>query len=137
MFLYIYWWNHSVGRVLNFFSSRRNWDSPYPSPAGECKGGGRGTLAGERWGGRVPIPTRGHTLWYSVQCTYTYFGVELNTSFKSFLSGSQMSHPREKDNQFLFLPLGKVFCKVSQVSRPNRGAYHSLGMSRLVSHLVC
>jgi hypothetical protein len=27
---------HRVGRVLSFFSSRRNWDSPYPSPAGEC-----------------------------------------------------------------------------------------------------
>ncbi len=27
---------HRVGRVLSFFSSRRNWDSPTPSPAGEC-----------------------------------------------------------------------------------------------------
>jgi hypothetical protein len=26
---------HRVGRVLSFFSSRRNWDSPNPSPAGE------------------------------------------------------------------------------------------------------
>jgi hypothetical protein len=46
------------------FSSRRNWDSPNPSPAGACApppfgSGGRGTLAGERGGGRVPIPTRG------------------------------------------------------------------------------
>ncbi len=43
---------HRVGRVLRFFSSRRNWDSPNPSPAGECAPplvpGGRGTLAGER-----------------------------------------------------------------------------------------
>jgi hypothetical protein len=32
--------------------------------------GGRGTLAGERGVGRVPIPTRGHTLWYSLYiCT--------------------------------------------------------------------
>jgi hypothetical protein len=59
---------HRVGRVLSFFSSRRNWDSPNPSPAGECVpplfgSVGRGTLAGER-GGKVPIPTRGHTLWY-------------------------------------------------------------------------
>ncbi len=36
--------------VCMFFSSRRNWDSPKPSPAGECalppgpKGGG-GTLS--------------------------------------------------------------------------------------------
>ncbi len=28
--------------------------------------GGRGTIAGERGLGRVPIPTRGHTLWYSL-----------------------------------------------------------------------
>jgi len=27
---------HRVGRVLSFFSSRRNWDSPNPSVAGEC-----------------------------------------------------------------------------------------------------
>ncbi len=37
---------HKVGRVLSFFSSRRNWDSPNPSPAGECVpppgSGGRG-----------------------------------------------------------------------------------------------
>ncbi len=43
---------HSVSRVLSFFSSSRDWDSPNPSPAGECASppfgsGGRGTLAGE------------------------------------------------------------------------------------------
>ncbi len=27
---------HRVDRVLGFFSSRLNWDSPTPSPAGEC-----------------------------------------------------------------------------------------------------
>jgi hypothetical protein len=42
---------------------------PTPYPAGECApppfgSGGRGTLAGER--GRVPIPTRGHALWYAM-----------------------------------------------------------------------
>ncbi len=41
------------GRVLSLFSSRRNWDSPNPSPAGKCApppfgSGGSGTLAGER-----------------------------------------------------------------------------------------
>ncbi len=34
-----------------------------PPPFGS---GGRSTLAGEKVGGRVPIPTRGHTLWYSI-----------------------------------------------------------------------
>ncbi len=37
--------------------------SPPPPPPGS---GGRGTLAGERGVGRVPISTRGHTLWYSL-----------------------------------------------------------------------
>jgi hypothetical protein len=58
-----------VGRMLSFFSSRRNWDSPNPSPTGECappRYGGRGTLAGERGVGGVLIPTRGHTLRYSL-----------------------------------------------------------------------
>jgi hypothetical protein len=40
-----------------------------PPPFGT---GGRGTLAGERGGGRVPISTSGHTLWYSVHI-YMYF----------------------------------------------------------------
>jgi hypothetical protein len=51
-----------------------NWDSPTPSPAGECapppplvQGDGTQSLAVDResWGG-VPIPTRGQALWYSV-----------------------------------------------------------------------
>ncbi len=50
---------HSVGRVLSFFSSRRNWDSPNPSPAGDCAhpppprlvpGGGVHSLAREGLG---------------------------------------------------------------------------------------
>ncbi len=44
---------HKVGRVLSFFFSRRNWDSPNPSTAGECAppppvlGGGIHSLATE------------------------------------------------------------------------------------------
>ncbi len=46
---------HRVGRVLSFFSSRRNWDSPNPSPASECAppplglGQGAHSLAREGW----------------------------------------------------------------------------------------
>jgi hypothetical protein len=46
-------YSHRVGRVLNFFSSRRNWDSPNPSPAGECAPpprGGAHSLAREGLG---------------------------------------------------------------------------------------
>ncbi len=48
--------NHIVGRVLSFFSSRRNWDSPTPLAAGECanptlwSGGRAHSLAGEGLG---------------------------------------------------------------------------------------
>jgi hypothetical protein len=66
--LWAYGVDHRVGRVLSFFSSRRNWDSPTPHPQAFVPppfgSGGRGTLAGERGGGRVPISTRGHTLWF-------------------------------------------------------------------------
>jgi hypothetical protein len=53
----------------SFFSSRRNWDSPNPSPAGECAPSlwfrGEGHTFWRERGGRVNIPKRGHTLWYS------------------------------------------------------------------------
>jgi hypothetical protein len=51
--------SHRVGRVLSLFSSRWNWDSPNPSPAGECApppppgSGVWDTFAGERKVGRV------------------------------------------------------------------------------------
>jgi len=32
-----YGMQHRVGRVLSFFSSRRNWDFPNPAPTGECE----------------------------------------------------------------------------------------------------
>jgi hypothetical protein len=56
--------------VLSFFSSRLNWDSPTAHPQASVPAlpvlGERGTLAGERGVGKVPIPTRVHTLWYSL-----------------------------------------------------------------------
>jgi hypothetical protein len=45
-----YGWSHRVGRVLSFFSSRRDWGSPNPSPAGEC--------APTLW-----VRGKGHTRW--------------------------------------------------------------------------
>jgi hypothetical protein len=48
--------DHRVGRVLRFFSSRRNWNSPTPLAAGECApppfgpGGREHSLAGEGLG---------------------------------------------------------------------------------------
>ncbi len=63
---------HRVCRVLSSFSSRRYWDSPNPSLAGECA-----PLGGERGVRRVPSHTRVHTLWYSLY-VYTYFVVPSN-----------------------------------------------------------
>ncbi len=55
---------HRVGRVLSFFSCRRNWDSPTPSPAHSRGSGGS------------PIPTREHTLWYFINtCTLCYLSI--------------------------------------------------------------
>ncbi len=69
---------HRVGRVLSFFSSRRNWDSPNPSPAGECSplplvpGGGAHSLATEEGGGGESQFRRGDihcgTLYMCVLC---------------------------------------------------------------------
>ncbi len=75
--------------MLSFCFSCRNWDSPTPSPTGKCvpprfRGGGAHSLAGER-GGKVPIRTRGHTLWYSVyMCTLWCTHVD-NGSFRFFM----------------------------------------------------
>jgi hypothetical protein len=46
----VYTAHHRVGRVISFFSSRRNWDSPNPSSAGEC------ATSPRFWG-------EGHTRW--------------------------------------------------------------------------
>jgi hypothetical protein len=66
---------HRVDRVRGLFSSRPHWNSPTPSPAGECVpppfGWGGGTLARGRVVGGVPIQTRGQTLWYS-RYIYTF-----------------------------------------------------------------
>ncbi len=44
---------------------------PVPPPFGF---GERGIPAGESGGGSVPIPTWGHTLWYSIDiCTFCYY----------------------------------------------------------------
>jgi hypothetical protein len=59
------------------FSSRRNWDSPTPHPQARMLppfgSGWRGTLAGERGGGRVPNSDEGTST--VVLCKYMYFVV--------------------------------------------------------------
>ncbi len=60
--------------MLSFFFSRRNWDSPNPSPAGECAPpppppvprGGAHSLAREVVSGRVPIPEVGKMMTFDL-----------------------------------------------------------------------
>jgi hypothetical protein len=69
---------HRVGRVLNFSPVVGIGTPPTPHPQASVppplfgSGGGAHSLAREG-GGRVPIPTRGHTLCYSLYiCTLCY-----------------------------------------------------------------
>jgi hypothetical protein len=67
--------DHRVGRLLSFFPVVGIGTPPTPHPQASVPpppfgSGGRGKLAGEKRSRRVPIPMRGHTLWYSV---YMYF----------------------------------------------------------------
>jgi hypothetical protein len=75
IFQNLYFGNRRVDRVIGFLlSSRPNWDSPAPSPAGECvppllvRGGGE-TLAGGRGG--VPNSDEGTDT--VVLLVYMYF----------------------------------------------------------------
>ncbi len=70
---YAYSYSHRVGRVISLSPVVGIGTPPTPHPQASVPPlwlGGRGTLSGERGGGRVPIPTRGHTPWYSI---YMYF----------------------------------------------------------------
>jgi hypothetical protein len=68
---------------ITVYAPRRNWDSPQPQPPTRrlvCPlppvSGGRGTLAGEKGVGRVPIPTRGihcGTLYMYVLCAVSLY----------------------------------------------------------------
>jgi hypothetical protein len=77
-----------LAKCKTFSSSRQNWDSPNPftrrrvcpPPPGS---GGRGTLAGGGGVGRVPTPTRGHTLWLHVR-TFWFFHFGFKNSTANF-----------------------------------------------------
>ncbi len=66
---------HRIGRVLSFFSSRRNWDSPTPHPQASMppplwfRGGGEHSLAGKGWG----RPNSDEGTYTVVLFIYTYF----------------------------------------------------------------
>jgi hypothetical protein len=101
-------YNHRVDRVPSFFSSRRNWDCPNPSPAGECApppvlGGGAHLLAREGLGEskfRRGDIHRG-TLYMYVLCEYnclTVNGVGIKLALPltlSFFAVSQRDEVRK------------------------------------------
>jgi hypothetical protein len=89
--------DHRVGRVLSFFSSRRNWDSPKLSPAGECAplppflGGGAHSLAREglgesqcRPGTMSLVGTRGLQF-------YNFFGISIGIKWRMIAIGKKIT----------------------------------------------
>ncbi len=82
------YYHHWVGRVLSFFSSCRNWDSPNPSPAGECappplvRGVGVHSLAREGVGG---FQFRREGTYTVVLFIYTYFVITILIKGSLFL----------------------------------------------------
>ncbi len=70
---------------------------------------GRGTFAGERGGGRVPIPTRGHILWYSVYI-YTYF---VRCTLRTKTTGNVHFCTRRMQNKKITFI--KIYCTVYSV----------------------
>ncbi len=83
---------HRVGRVLSFFSGRRNLDYPNPSPTGECaphplvQGRGAHSLAGDGLG--ESQFRRGDDVYISTLCitdhlkTFPFFGFEVLCEMK-------------------------------------------------------
>jgi hypothetical protein len=77
--------SHRVGRVLSFFSSRRNWDSPSPHrqarmpPSLWFRGGGAHSLAGKGWGS----PNSKEGTYTVLLFLYTYFVGGVNRRYNS------------------------------------------------------
>ncbi len=73
---------HRVGRELSLFSSRRNWDSPNPSPAGECaplppRFWREGRTRWQEMGQTQESPNSDEGTYTVVLFIYTYFGVPI------------------------------------------------------------
>ncbi len=95
-----------VGRVLSFFSSRRNWDSPNPSPAGECAPPppwfwGEGHTRWRQRGWESPNSHEG-TCTGTLYILYTYF--VLKPVWWSLPLGSEKRNhrPSSKTNNLIF-----------------------------------
>ncbi len=119
---------HRVGRVLSFFSSRRNWNSTNPSPAGECAppfSGGRGTLACGKGVGESQFRRGGHTQWYSLYSIYvlTYVTVIPLERDAARYSWVAYCHASYSMRDMKLLPTGEVCCHVFtiQLATQNNG----------------
>ncbi len=112
-----YTWNQSTKYVhiksTTVYAPRRNWDSPQPPTRRlVCPlppvSGGRGTLAGEKGVGRVPIQTRGihcGTLYMYVLCEPEYLCVEhgkrMGNEDCAFLLSLKMAPPYQSSHPLL------------------------------------
>jgi hypothetical protein len=76
--------------------------TPHPQASVPPLGsGGWGTLAGERVGGRVPIPTRGHKLRYSVNISRYFVGSGFTTLLFCIFYKNIIRHRRKRMKLFL------------------------------------
>ncbi len=88
--------NHKVGKVLSIFSSRRNWDSPNPSPAGECapllwfRGEGHTRWRERGW----DSPNSDEGTYTAVLFIYTYFVIRIKNLFSSEALVKHSTHVR-------------------------------------------
>jgi hypothetical protein len=126
--------------VLRFLSSRRNWDYPTPSPAGECAPPlwyrGRGILAGERGGGRVLISTRGHTQWYSISMFtlwYSYLWTQYVENTDGVLQYRIPLHPHGMEETVYSTSSG-LYPALSIEEAANRVGGHTLCLYSVTLH---
>jgi hypothetical protein len=117
-----------VHRELVFFSSRSNWDSPTPSPAGECAPPlvprGTHSLAGEV-AGEGPNSDEGTdtvVLWYVVRTTGNRAESRERTRHNIHIlqKKAEPQLPRKGRRYCLFicLTLEDLLCKVTRLTSP-------------------
>ncbi len=104
--------------MLSFFSSRRNWDSPNPSPVGECApppvlGGGAHSLARKRG-------------WYLGESQFRRWDIHYGNLYIYILSRCTVGHYNFKYNVYFLLGIRfrrsvyKVYTVLFKAMRQNK-----------------
>ncbi len=103
------------------YAPRRNWNSPQPPPRRlVCPpppvSGGRGTLAGEKGVGRVPIPTRGihcGTLYMYVLCEGSQISIDTICLLVILSFGATCRKSKFDSVYIYYVAFSIVWCKVA------------------------